>query len=53
MMAYIPPICLLLARVDGSVRRDFPQEKMARLYNLNYTIASQVNPRCGAVYAVG
>ena len=30
--------------VDGSVRSDFPQEKMARLYNINYTIASQVNP---------
>ena len=30
--------------VDGSVRSDFPQEKLARLYNLNYTIASQVNP---------
>lgn len=30
--------------VDGSVRSDFPQEKMARLYNLNYSIASQVNP---------
>lgn len=30
--------------VDGSVRSDFPQEKMSRLYNLNYTIASQVNP---------
>ena len=30
--------------VDGSVRSDFPQEKMARLYNLNYTIATQVNP---------
>lgn len=30
--------------VDGSVRSDFPQEKMARLYNLNYTIACQVNP---------
>ncbi|CDH41608.1 hypothetical protein APICBIBUN_00557 [Acinetobacter pittii 42F] len=30
--------------VDGSVRSDFPQERMARLYNLNYTIASQVNP---------
>lgn len=30
--------------VDGSVRSDFPQEKMARLYNVNYTIASQVNP---------
>lgn len=30
--------------VDGSVRSDFPQEKMARLYNLNYTIASQANP---------
>ena len=30
--------------VDGSVRSDFPQEKLARLYNVNYTIASQVNP---------
>ncbi|WP_445115761.1 DUF3336 domain-containing protein [Acinetobacter sp. WZC-1] len=30
--------------VDGSVRNDFPQERMSRLYNLNYTIASQVNP---------
>lgn len=30
--------------VDGSVRSDFPQEKMARLYNINYTIACQVNP---------
>lgn len=30
--------------VDGSVRRDFPQEMMARLYNINYSIASQVNP---------
>ncbi len=30
--------------VDGSVKSDFPQEKMARLYNINYTIASQVNP---------
>jgi predicted acylesterase/phospholipase RssA len=30
--------------VDGSVRSDFPQEKMARLYNINYTIASQTNP---------
>lgn len=30
--------------VDGSVRSDFPQEKMAHLYNINYTIASQVNP---------
>lgn len=30
--------------VDGSVRSDFPQEKMARLYNINYSIASQVNP---------
>jgi len=26
------------------VRSDFPQEKMARLYNINYTIASQTNP---------
>lgn len=30
--------------VDGSVRSDLPQQKMARLYNLNYSIASQVNP---------
>lgn len=30
--------------VDGSVRSDFPQEKMARLYNINYAIASQTNP---------
>lgn len=30
--------------VDGSVKSDFPQEKMSRLYNINYTIASQVNP---------
>ena len=30
--------------VDGSMRSDFPQEKLARLYNINYTIASQVNP---------
>ena len=30
--------------VDGSVRNDFPQERMSRLYNLSYTIASQVNP---------
>lgn len=30
--------------VDGSVRSDFPQEKIARLYNVNYSIASQANP---------
>ncbi|MFB2539456.1 MULTISPECIES: DUF3336 domain-containing protein [unclassified Acinetobacter] len=30
--------------VDGSVRSDFPQDKMAKLYNINYSIASQVNP---------
>ena len=30
--------------VDGSMRSDFPQEKMAQLFNINYTIASQVNP---------
>lgn len=30
--------------VDGSVRSDFPQERMARLYNINYSIACQVNP---------
>ena len=30
--------------VDGSVRSDFPLEKMSRLYNINYSIACQVNP---------
>lgn len=30
--------------VDGSVRNDFPLEKMSRLYNINYSIACQVNP---------
>lgn len=30
--------------VDGSVHSDFPQERMGKLYNLNYTIACQVNP---------
>ena len=30
--------------VDGSVRSDFPRERIARLYNINYTIACQVNP---------
>ncbi|MEY2863338.1 MAG: hypothetical protein RLY58_1045 [Pseudomonadota bacterium] len=30
--------------VDGSVRSDFPRERLARLYNINYTIACQVNP---------
>ena len=30
--------------VDGSMRSDLPQEKMVRLYNINYTIASQANP---------
>lgn len=30
--------------VDGSVQSDFPQERMGKLYNLNYTIACQVNP---------
>ena len=30
--------------VDGSVRSDFPQIRMARLYNINYSIACQVNP---------
>lgn len=38
------PYMATMRWVDGSVRSDFPQEKMARLYNLNYTIASQVNP---------
>lgn len=30
--------------VDGSVRSDFPRERLSRLYNINYTIACQVNP---------
>lgn len=30
--------------VDGSVRSDFPRERIGRLYNINYTIACQVNP---------
>lgn len=30
--------------VDGSLRSDFPQEKMSRLFNINYSIACQVNP---------
>ena len=30
--------------VDGSMRSDFPRERITRLYNVNYTIASQVNP---------
>ena len=38
------PYMATMRWVDGSVRSDFPQEKMSRLYNLNYTIASQVNP---------
>lgn len=30
--------------VDGSVRSDFPRHRIGRLYNINYTIACQVNP---------
>lgn len=30
--------------VDGSVRSDFPRDRIDRLYNVNFTIASQVNP---------
>lgn len=38
------PYMSSLRWVDGSVRSDFPRERMARLYNINYTIACQVNP---------
>ncbi|XID76053.1 DUF3336 domain-containing protein [Alkanindiges sp. WGS2144] len=37
---YISPV----RWVDGSVRSDFPRTRIARLYNINYTIACQVNP---------
>lgn len=30
--------------VDGSVRSDFPRDRIDRLYNINFTIACQVNP---------
>jgi predicted acylesterase/phospholipase RssA len=30
--------------VDGSVRSDLPRQRLARLFNVNYFIASQVNP---------
>lgn len=30
--------------VDGSLRSDFPKSRISRLYNINYTIAVQVNP---------
>lgn len=30
--------------VDGSIHSDFPQARLSRLYNINYTIAVQVNP---------
>lgn len=30
--------------VDGSVRSDLPKDRLARLFNINYTIACQVNP---------
>lgn len=38
------PYMSSLRWVDGSVRSDFPRERIARLYNINYTIACQVNP---------
>lgn len=38
------PYMSSLRWVDGSVRSDFPREHMGRLYNINYTIAVQVNP---------
>jgi len=30
--------------VDGSMRSDMPRRRLMRLYNVNYFIASQVNP---------
>lgn len=30
--------------VDGSVRSDLPRQRLSRLFNVNYFIASQVNP---------
>lgn len=30
--------------VDGSVRTDLPRQRLARLFNVNFFIASQVNP---------
>jgi NTE family protein len=30
--------------VDGSMRNDMPKKRLMRLYNVNYFIASQVNP---------
>lgn len=38
------PYMSSLRWVDGSVRSDFPRDRIARLYNINYTIACQVNP---------
>lgn len=38
------PYMSSLRWVDGSVRSDFPRARMSRLYNINYTIAVQVNP---------
>lgn len=38
------PYMASLRWVDGSVRSDFPRTRIARLYNINYTIACQVNP---------
>ena len=38
------PYMSSLRWVDGSVRSDFPRTRIARLYNINYTIACQVNP---------
>jgi NTE family protein len=38
------PYMSSLRWVDGSVRSDFPRTRLSRLYNINYTIAVQVNP---------
>lgn len=40
MRAYMP----LERWVDGSMRSDLPRRRLMRLYNVNYFIASQVNP---------
>jgi NTE family protein len=31
-------------RVDGSVSDDMPAKRLARLYGVNHTVASQTNP---------
>lgn len=38
------PYMSSLRWVDGSMRSDFPRDRITQLYNINYTIACQVNP---------